>query len=507
MQSIIRNRLGKTKAVLLAALLTLLLSMGILLASSPEKSYADTPENYTAQINVNGFGTITVELNRKAAPATVDNFVALARKGFYNGLTFHRVMSGFMIQGGDPKGNGTGGSGTNIKGEFSKNGYNNPIKHTRGVISMARGNDYNSASSQFFIMHQAASSLDGYYAAFGKVVSGMDVVDRIAGIAVNPIIGSDGKPEYSDPVNKPVISSIKITEGVASAGWKKSGSRWWYSYDPSTSVTKGKAYPANEKLLINGVWYSFDKNGYMRTGWVNESGTWFYYNASGAMTTGWQKVGGAWYYMNGDGKMVTGKLTLSGTTYFLAESGAMRTGWVKYGSDWYYCNGSGAMITGWKLDGRTWYYLKGDGKMATGWWTDAGKSYFFNGSGAMLTGWVKDDGHWFYCNGSGAMVTGWQKVGGVWYYLQEGNGIMYENAKTAIGKTTYFFDRNGAMQTGWVKYGNDWYYCNGSGAMLTGWQQVGGKWYHMDTLTGIMDANKYVDNYYVNGSGVWVSTR
>ena len=125
---------------------------------------------------------IELELYPDAAPITVANFEKLVKKGFYDGLTFHRVIPGFMIQGGDPLGNGMGGAKNNIKGEFRANGHPNPIKHTRGVISMARAFDPNSASSQFFIMHADAPHLDGQYAAFGKVVSGIEAVDEIASI-------------------------------------------------------------------------------------------------------------------------------------------------------------------------------------------------------------------------------------------------------------------------------------------------------------------------------------
>ena len=125
---------------------------------------------------------IELELYPEFAPETVKNFEKLVSEGFYDGLTFHRVIPGFMIQGGDPLGNGMGGSEKNIVGEFRANGHNNPIKHERGVISMARAYDPNSASSQFFIMHKNAPHLDGQYAAFGKVVSGMEVVDEIASI-------------------------------------------------------------------------------------------------------------------------------------------------------------------------------------------------------------------------------------------------------------------------------------------------------------------------------------
>ena len=136
-------------------------------------------------IEMENGGKIEIELSPEAAPITVKNFEKLVSEGFYDGLIFHRVIRGFMIQGGDPLGNGMGGASEKIKGEFAINGHNNPIKHTRGVISMARAYDPNSASSQFFIMHADAPHLDGQYAAFGKVVSGMEVVDEIAEVAVD----------------------------------------------------------------------------------------------------------------------------------------------------------------------------------------------------------------------------------------------------------------------------------------------------------------------------------
>lgn len=131
-------------------------------------------------IEMNNGKVIKLELDETAAPKTVANFNKLVSEGFYDGLSFHRIIPGFMIQGGDPVGNGTGGSNENIVGEFASNGFNNPIKHTRGVISMARSMDPNSASSQFFIMHADAPHLDGNYAAFGHVVEGLEVVDEIA---------------------------------------------------------------------------------------------------------------------------------------------------------------------------------------------------------------------------------------------------------------------------------------------------------------------------------------
>ena len=138
-------------------------------------------QNPLVTIKMQNGGEIKVELYPEKAPNTVNNFISLVKNGFYDGLIFHRVISGFMIQGGDPAGVGTGGPGYCIKGEFTLNGFkNNDIKHERGVISMARANNPNSAGSQFFIMHANASSLDGQYAAFGKVVDGMEAVDKIA---------------------------------------------------------------------------------------------------------------------------------------------------------------------------------------------------------------------------------------------------------------------------------------------------------------------------------------
>jgi len=147
--------------------------------------------------------SIKIQLEEKEAPITVENFKKLVNEGFYNGLIFHRVISGFMIQGGCPQGTGTGGPGYNIKGEFKSNGVENNINHTRGVISMARSQMPNSAGSQFFIMHQDAQHLDGQYAAFGRVVEGIEVVDEIAAV----------KTDYNDrPKETQKIKSIKIVD-------------------------------------------------------------------------------------------------------------------------------------------------------------------------------------------------------------------------------------------------------------------------------------------------------
>ena len=161
-----------------------------------------TVEKMNATITIEGMGDIKLELYPSKAPQTVANFAELARKDFYNGLIFHRVIEGFMIQGGDPTGTGTGGPGYAIKGEFAENGFENDIAHERGVISMARKNKpLDSAGSQFFIMHQDAQHLDGLYAAFGRVTSGMDIVDKIAMSQTN---ASD------KPVNDIVIEKITI---------------------------------------------------------------------------------------------------------------------------------------------------------------------------------------------------------------------------------------------------------------------------------------------------------
>ncbi len=149
-------------------------------------------------------GEIVLELYPDKAPNTVNNFLSLASSGFYDGLTFHRVISGFMIQGGDPNGTGTGGPGYTIKGEFSLNGFkSNNIKHARGVISMARAMSPNSAGSQFFIMHANASYLDGQYAAFGRVIKGMDVVDKIASVATDYM----DKPKTPQVIKRMVVDT------------------------------------------------------------------------------------------------------------------------------------------------------------------------------------------------------------------------------------------------------------------------------------------------------------
>lgn len=204
----------KVYAIVFMACLTLLLGTGCsgkpsaeTEVTGPETQQPAPPaeSSCTAVIEIEGYGTITLELDASAAPVTTENFVSLAREGFYDGLTFHRIIEGFMIQGGDPDGNGTGGSEQTIKGEFRENGVENSLSHTRGAISMARSNDYDSASSQFFIVHEDSTFLDGSYAAFGYVKEGMEVVDAICADA-EPIDG-DG---FIAPENQPVIQSITI---------------------------------------------------------------------------------------------------------------------------------------------------------------------------------------------------------------------------------------------------------------------------------------------------------
>lgn len=187
--------------------------------TSPSKTPNDTAaapseneEDYLSglhhvEIDIKDYGKITLELDADTAPVTVTNFIHLAEDGFYDGLTFHRIISGFMIQGGDPLGNGTGGSDKEIKGEFSSNGMENDISHVRGVISMARSNAPDSASSQFFIVHEDSTFLDGNYAAFGHVTEGIEIVDKIC--ADTPVQDDNGTVS---PEDQPTITSIRVLD-------------------------------------------------------------------------------------------------------------------------------------------------------------------------------------------------------------------------------------------------------------------------------------------------------
>jgi peptidyl-prolyl cis-trans isomerase B (cyclophilin B) len=194
----------KTIAVL--AVLACLLSLFCACKKEEESPYLKGKHH--VEIEVQDYGTIALELDADTAPITVTNFIELAKSGFYDGLTFHRIIEGFMIQGGDPLGNGTGGSENPIKGEFEANGVKNGISHQRGVISMARqASNYNSASSQFFIMHEDNDSLDGGYAAFGHVTSGMEVVDAIA--ENTPVLDGNGTVAKKD---QPVITAVRVID-------------------------------------------------------------------------------------------------------------------------------------------------------------------------------------------------------------------------------------------------------------------------------------------------------
>ncbi len=198
-----KQNLIKYSIIAAVAVLVVVTTVILIAALTRPSNYVCLTVSYTDDAGVSHTGDIIIELDPDQAPITVKNFQKLVKQGFYDGLTFHRVIEGFMIQGGDPDGNGTGGSKNNIKGEFSKNGVNNTILHERGVISMARSGErrnssgqiidygYNSASSQFFIVHQTSPHLDGSYAAFGRVLSGMEYVDGIAAMTTN---SSNNKP-------------------------------------------------------------------------------------------------------------------------------------------------------------------------------------------------------------------------------------------------------------------------------------------------------------------------
>lgn len=188
----------------LGILTALLLIVGLSMAESPNK--------VLVSMKIKDMGTVKLELYPDKAPQTVANFVSLAKSGYYNGLIFHRVIKGFMIQGGDPTGTGMGGPGYSIKGEFGANGFKNPISHKRGVISMARTNIPNSAGSQFFICHQDSEFLDNNYAAFGMVTEGMEIVDSIAETPTN---------DNDKPLKDIIIESITIDNDVKLAEFEK----------------------------------------------------------------------------------------------------------------------------------------------------------------------------------------------------------------------------------------------------------------------------------------------
>ncbi|MBO5556364.1 MAG: peptidylprolyl isomerase [Oscillospiraceae bacterium] len=196
----------------ISILLALMMLLALTACGEKQAAPAAEPEELIqslchAEITIKDYGTIKVELDGSAAPITVTNFVNLAKAGFYDGLTFHRIIDGFMIQGGDPLGTGFGGAEKTIKGEFKQNGVDNPISHVKGVISMARGDENDSASSQFFITVADSTFLDGNYAAFGRVTEGMEIAEQIAKDA-KPIDNNGTIPAEAQPV----IESIVITD-------------------------------------------------------------------------------------------------------------------------------------------------------------------------------------------------------------------------------------------------------------------------------------------------------
>ena len=192
--------------IIAIAVVAVLAVVGIVAIAGGKKKNAMTATNHV-EIEIADYGTIKAELYGDLAPITVNNFVKLAKDGFYDGLTFHRIIPGFMIQGGDPNGNGTGGSDQTIKGEFSANGVQNDLSHTRGVLSMARANDPDSASSQFFIVHADSPFLDGNYAAFGKVTEGIEIVDAIC--ERTTVQDSNGSVLAEE---QPVITAIRVVD-------------------------------------------------------------------------------------------------------------------------------------------------------------------------------------------------------------------------------------------------------------------------------------------------------
>lgn len=199
-----QKKKNNMKWIIIALILAVIVVTAVALNVFRGKPAASTDPTDYVEINIENYGAITAELYGGIAPITVENFMKLTDEGFYDGLTFHRIISGFMIQGGDPLGNGMGGSDKNIKGEFMMNGVENNISHTRGVLSMARSQMYDSASSQFFIMHADSDYLDGQYAAFGRVISGIEVVDAIC--ASTPVTDGNGSVAAE---NQPVITSIR----------------------------------------------------------------------------------------------------------------------------------------------------------------------------------------------------------------------------------------------------------------------------------------------------------
>ena len=216
--------------------LVYLLALALVLSGVTAAAAEGGAEHPVVRIAIRDYGEIYAELYPEYAPVTVENFLKLVNSGFYDGLTFHRIITGFMIQGGDPLGNGTGGSPEKIKGEFSQNGVENPLKHDRGVLSMARSSDMNSASSQFFIMHADSPHLDGAYAAFGRVLCGMPAVDRIC--MFTHVQDNNGTVNKAD---QPVIESVRVADAgeaeAAVAAEQANGRAGTVYRDPYTSLS------------------------------------------------------------------------------------------------------------------------------------------------------------------------------------------------------------------------------------------------------------------------------
>ena len=232
-------------------LLSLVLSLILCLSLTSLALAEGGDANPVVKITVAGAGDIYAELYPDIAPITVANFLKLVDSGFYDGLTFHRVISGFMIQGGDPLGNGTGGSDENIKGEFSANGVENPLSHTRGVLSMARSSDPDSASSQFFIVHADSPHLDGKYAAFGKVLAGMGAVDRVA--TLTQTMDSNGTvPDGFKPVITAIARAERADAEAAVAAEAENGKSGGRFVNPTGNVSFPVPEGWNLQVSANG---------------------------------------------------------------------------------------------------------------------------------------------------------------------------------------------------------------------------------------------------------------
>ena len=300
------------------------------------------------------------------------------------------------------------------------------------------------------------------------------------------------------PQSKPSAPTVTGT-------WKKSGGKWWFSYDSATKKAQGnKSWPSDQWVTIKGKQYHFNGSGYMNSGWFKSGSAWYYLGSDGAMKTGWQKVKGKWYYLASDGKMQTGKKLIANRIYYLnASTGAMKTGWNQERTGWYYYTSSGVMKTGWQKVKGKWYYLdQTNGRMKTGFYNVGSSRYYSNGSGVMQTGWKKLSSKWYHFSGSGAMNKGWAKVSGKWYYLNPSDGVMKTGFYDVSGKR-YFSNGSGVMQTGWKKISNKWYYFAGSGVMQKN-KWISGK-YWVDA-NGVMATRSWVDGnkYYVGSSGAWV---